>query len=265
MKVKNVILILGALIFTVLFSILLQSVFNKNNKPAEKKPKSDAVFVLASPLELPPGTIISVDKLVWKEWPAKALSPHYVTKDKTEDLKSINGAIVRFVILANEPIKLPNLVRLKGKSILSAIIRAGMRGVTIPFTKIANAPSFLAPGDIIDVVIPKRSQGNGEGYFGQTIIKGVRILAVDRALQHLEESKSDQPKTMTLEVTADQAEDLAASIRGGEIVISLRSAFNGDAELKSSPIKIEQASQDNKIKVVTMIRGKDKSDVTFKE
>src|SRR5690606_19318811 len=127
MKVKNVILILGALIFTVLFSILLQSVFTKNNKSAEKKPKSDTVFVLSSPLELPPGTVISVDKLVWKEWPAKALSPHYVTKDKTEDLKSINGAIVRFVILANEPIKLPNLVRLKGKSILSAIIRAGMR------------------------------------------------------------------------------------------------------------------------------------------
>ncbi|MBN9343252.1 MAG: Flp pilus assembly protein CpaB [Caedibacter sp. 38-128] len=266
MKSKSIFLVLGSLVFAVLLTVLLQGFFNKNDKSAEKKSKNDTVLVLTSPTELPPGTIISVEKLVWKEWPLKALNPHYITKDKTEELKSINGATVRFAILANEPIKLPNVVTLKGKSILSAIIRAGMRGVTIPFTKIANAPSFLAPGDIIDVVIPKRSQEMGEGYFGQTIIKGVRILAVDHSLQNLEEKKSDQPKTMTLEVTADQAEDLAASIRGGDIIISLRSAFNEPAEAKASPvIKVEQPSEDNKIKVVTMIRGKDKSQVTLKE
>lgn len=265
MKSKSIFLILGSLVFAVLLTILLQSFFNKNTKTVENKRKSETILVLTTSTELPPGSIISLEKLVWKEWPANALNPNYITKDKTEELKSINGATVRFAILANEPIKLSNIVTLKGKSILSAVIRAGMRGVTIPFTKISNAPSFLAPGDVIDVVIPKRSQEGIEGYFGQTIIKGVRILAVDRSLQNLEENKSDQPKTMTLEVTADQAEDLAASIRGGEIVISLRSAFNGTAEMKDSPVKVEQAAADNKIKAVTMIRGKEKSQVTFNE
>ncbi|AIL12796.1 hypothetical protein IM40_03480 [Candidatus Paracaedimonas acanthamoebae] len=265
MRSKSILLVLGSLVLAVLLSVLLQSFFNKNDKSAEKKAQTDTVLVLTAPAELLPGMVISIEKLVWKEWPSKALSPHYITKDKTEELKSINGATVRFTILANEPVKLSNVVTLQGKSILSAIIRTGMRGVTIPFSKVANAPSFLAPGDIIDVVIPKRAQETGEGYFGQTIIKGVRILAVDRSLQKLEENKSEQPKTMTLEVTADQAEDLAASIRGGNIVISLRSAFNETTEVKTSPVKVEQVSEDNKIKVVTMIRGKDKSQITLKE
>lgn len=265
MRSKSILLVLGSLVFASLLALLLQIFFNKNDKAAEKKKANDTVLVLTSPTELPPGSVISVEKLIWKEWPSKALSPHYITQSKTEDLKSLNGATVRFTIFANEPIKLPNIVILKGKSILSAVIRTGMRGVTVPFTKIANAPSFLAPGDVIDVVIPKRSQENRGGYVGQTIMKNVRILAVDRSLQNLEEKKSDQPKTMTLEVTAEQAEDLAASIREGEIVISLRSAFNGDTEAKDTPVKVEQETVDNRIKVVTMIRGKDKSQVTFNE
>ncbi|MBN9412851.1 MAG: Flp pilus assembly protein CpaB [Candidatus Paracaedimonas acanthamoebae] len=264
MRSKSILLVLGSLVFAVLLSLLLQSFFNKNNKSAAKKAQENIVLVLTAPTELSPGTIISVDKLVWKEWPTDALNPNYITKDKTEELKTLNGSTVRFAILANEPVKLSNVVS-PGKSILSAIIRTGMRGVTIPFSKIANAPGFIAPGDLIDVVIPKRSQERGEGYFGQTIIKGVRILAVDRSLQNVDGNKSDQPKTMTLEVTADQAEDLAASIRGGEIVISLRSAFKGTLDENAAPVKVEQAPVDDKIKLITMIRGKDKSQVTFNE
>lgn len=265
MKMKNILLVLGSLIIAIFMAVLWQGFSNKKNKAVSEKPKNDVVLVLATPTELVPGTVISMEKLIWKEWPIKALSPHYITKNKTSEIESLNGSIVRFSILANEPIKLPNLVMLKGKSILSAVISTGMRGVAVPFTKIANAPSFLAPGDIVDVVIPKRAKESGEGYYGQTIIKGVKILAVDRSLQNLENKNPEQPKTMTLEVTAEQAEDLAASIRDGDIVISLRSAFNGGTEAHPAPVKVEQPSENDKIKTVTMIRGKDKSQVTFKE
>ncbi len=265
MNIKSILLVLGSLIVAIFMAIVWQGITNKKDNSVLKKPKSDVVLVLATPIELVPGTVIAVEKLIWKEWPIKALSPHYITKDKTSEIESLNGAIVRFTILANEPIKLPNLVRLKGKSILSAVISTGMRGVAVPYTKIANAPSFLAPGDIVDVVIPKRAKESGEGYYGQTIIKGVKILAVDRSLQNLENKNPEQPKTMTLEVTAEQAEDLAASIRDGDIIISLRSAFNGGTEVKAAPVKVEQPSENMKIKTVTMIRGKDKSQVTFKE
>ena len=145
-----------------------------------------------------------------------------------------------------------------------------MRAVSVPFNKIVNAPALILPGDVIDVVIPKKelSAGHTDDLVGQTIIRGVRVLAVDNIIQKMNDGKDlSSPRTITLEVTSDQAEDLAASIPEGRIVISMRSVFAGqdvysDGYPKSDELPVSRG--DKPSRTIALFRGSERSEVTVK-
>lgn len=269
MKFKKAIVIGTALLLSIL-GIFVLSILNKKKEDIEHIKKLETTMVLIAPTTFQPGEIISVDKLVWKEWPIQSVSKQYITKNHKQELKEIEGAVVRYPIFGGEPVSLNNIIKMDGKSILSAAIRPGMRAVSVPYSKLSNTPSFVSPGDVVDVVIPRRAQSKSyaEDLIGQTIIRGVRVLAVDNILQRTSEGKDlPSPRTMTLEVTADQAEDLAASIPEGKIVISMQSVFAGqdvysDGYPKSEDLR--SSSGDNPNRVIALFRGSDRSEVNIK-
>ena len=269
MKLKKAIVIGTALLLTIL-GIFVLSLLNKKKENIEPIKKPEKTMVLIAQTTLQPGEIISVDKLLWKEWSLQSVSKQYITKDHEHDLKEIDGAVVRYPILAGKPVGLNNIIKMNGKSILSATIRPGMRAVSVPYSKISNTPAFVSPGDVVDVVIPRRAQSKiyDENLIGQTIIRGVRVLAVDNVLQRTSEKKDLlSPRTMTLEVTADQAEDLAASIPEGQIVISMQSMFRGQdiySERYPKSEDLRSTSKDTPNRVITLFRGSDRSEVNVK-
>lgn len=269
MKLRKAIVIGTALLLAIL-GIFLLSLLNKKKEKIEHIKKPEKTMVLIAPTTLQPGEIISVDKLVWKEWFIQSVSKQYITKDHKQELKEIDGAVVRHPIFGGEPVSLNNIIKMDGKSILSAAIRPGMRAVSVPYSKISNTPAFVSPGDIVDVVIPRRAQSKiyDENLIGQTIIRGVRVLAVDNVLQRTSEKKDLlSPRTMTLEVTADQAEDLAASIPEGQIVISMQSMFRGQdiySERYPKSENLRSSSGDSPNRVIALFRGSDRSEVNVK-
>lgn len=272
MKLRKAIVIGTALLLAIL-GIFLLSLLNKKKENIEHIKKPEKTMILIAPTTLQPGEIISVEKLVWKEWSIQSVSKQYITKDHKQELKEIDGAVVRHPIFGGEPVSLNNIIKMDGKSILSAVIRPGMRAVSVPYSKISNTPAFVSPGDIVDVVIPRRAQSKiyDENLIGQTIIRGVRVLAVDNVLQRTSEKKDLSsplsPRTMTLEVTADQAEDLAASIPEGQIVISMQSMFTGQdvySERYPKSEDLRSSSGNTPNRVIALFRGSDRSEVNVK-
>ena len=269
MKFKKAIAISIALLLSTL-GIFLLSIINKEKENINRIKKLETTTVLVTPATLQPGDIISVDKLLWKEWPLQSLNKKYITKNYKEGLKGIEGAVVRYPVFAGEPLSLNNIIKMDGKSILAATIRPGMRAVTIPYSKLSNTPAFVSPGDIVDVVIPRRphAKNYSDDFIGQTIIRGVRVLAVDNVLQRTSEGKDlSSPRTITLEVTADQAEDLAASIPEGKIVISMRSVSTGqDVYSEGYPKSedLQSSSEESPNRVIALFRGSERSEVNVK-
>jgi pilus assembly protein CpaB len=266
MKFKKIIIVSVALLLAI-FGVFLLNVIN------DKKSDSQSVqttMILISPTTLQPGDVISLSKLLWKDWPTQSISKQYITKEQKQNVKDIEGAVVRYPIFEGEPISLNNVIKTGGKSILAAVIRPGMRAVSVPFNKIVNAPALILPGDVIDVVIPKKelSAGHTDDLVGQTIIRGVRVLAVDNIIQKMNDGKDlSSPRTITLEVTSDQAEDLAASIPEGRIVISMRSVFAGqdvysDGYPKSDELPVSRG--DKPSRTIALFRGSERSEVTVK-
>src|SRR6516162_9908115 len=73
---------------------------------------------------------------------------------------------------------------------LAAVLRPGMRAVSVPVTATSGISGFVFPGDQVDILIThplSASGGKGEGVQHQaseTVLHDVRVLAVDQKLDN---------------------------------------------------------------------------------
>lgn len=262
-KKSNIIFLLAS--FLAVFIIFIALIIG--NKGERNEHKVNLVPVMAAPENLDMGTIIDTSKMAWYDVAKTDVSPTVVPKTDLQLIQRINGFVVKDPISKGEIIDLSHLIDTHGKSALAAIIREGMRAVSVPYSKLANAPSLIAPGDIIDIILPKRASKTSNDYFGETILQNVRVLAVDKSLKKTEElqNRSAPPKSITLEVSAEQAEGLAASIRDGQVVVSMHSVFAKEANpaliTRMPPVSSRPPEQ----QTIDIFRGDQKSQITYQQ
>jgi pilus assembly protein CpaB len=127
-----------------------------------------------------------------------------------------------------EPITENKIVAPGSRGFLAAVLRPGMRAVSVPVTATSGISGFVFPGDQVDILITHplaASGGKGEGVQHQaseTVLHDVRVLAVDQKL----DSKGGDAvvaHTATLEVTPKQSEVIAVASEMGKLSLSLRS------------------------------------------
>ncbi len=142
------------------------------------------------------------------------------------------GAIVREPILAGEPIVERKVVRMGEGGFMSVVLQAGMQAVSLPVTVETGAGGFILPGDRVDVIqsrrIDKAASGGNGGGAGQdvesrTILRNIRVLAVDQATEPPKGDKAVVGAVATLEVAAADAPLVARAKTQGDVVLALRS------------------------------------------
>lgn len=253
-------------------AVLISSFFLLKGRNTHSSIPADSVMIMIARDKLNEGATLTVSATEWKEAGAGQITPDTITKAQKELVHDIEGAVVRIPIEKGEVIKLSQIIKTGGKSALSTIIQQGKRAVPVPFSKIANPPALISPGDVLDIILPKKikEQGNSGGYVGQTILKGLRVLAVDTALQKSEveanvSGAKNTNRSVTLEVNAEQAEDLGASIRDGQIIVSMHSIFNQGEDNTVPKMKANQpVVTELPNKVIKVTRGDKTTDVTVK-
>ena len=220
----------------------------KQPAAADKQANEDLTKVLVAKLGLSPGQRISMNNFRWVDWPKSSIQDDYYAQEETEELKKVDGMVVRYEILEGEPLKKADLVAADGKSILAAFIKPNMRAVTVPLRKVANPNVHISPGDSIDILLPRRK---GRSQSVDTILNSIKVIAVDDNFFAPEgETPSTIAKNITLEVDPGQAEALALSISQGNIVISYHSAYTPNAGAKKSVKKLARPKE------ITINRGK---------
>ena len=142
--------------------------------------------------------------------------------------QSFVGAIVRVAMLAGDPIRGPYVVMAKGSGFMAAILPKGMRAVEVDISAVTSAGGFILPDDRVDVVLTRRDKAaekstGVEKFVSDTILRNVRVLAVDQSIDTKADVKVALGKTATLELTQSQAETLEVSHQLGTISLTLRS------------------------------------------
>jgi pilus assembly protein CpaB len=194
--------------------------------PAPSLPTAE---VLVASKEIEPGRPLQADAVRWDVWPQSSVAEAFITKTEQPDIgKAIEGYIVRAPIVTGQPITEFFVVRADQAGFLSALIRPGMRAVSIVVAPETGAGGFILPNDRVDIIITReqREEGtNATGVRADTILRDVRILAIDQTSQ-TQVSKDGQQwavgKTATLELTPAQAELVGHAARQGSLSLALR-------------------------------------------
>ena len=221
-------------------------------------PPAPTLRVLVARHDLNVGDRIQPNDMTWQAWPADGLNPAFTTDGAgarpvapqgqlgrtvgalTDTARSaisnpadgagsrFVGAIVRERISMNEPLIAAKVVRAGGSGVLAVTLDPGMRAVALPLTAESAAGGFILPGDHVDVLLTRQVDGpgalatNGHGFITSTVMKNVRVLAVDQNMS-AQKTASAIGATATVQATPAQAEDMVLAKASGTITLVLRS------------------------------------------
>jgi pilus assembly protein CpaB len=191
----------------------------------EAKRPEDTVMVIVAARDLYQGVTITEEDLY-----AVQIPPKYLPEGVFLSPEHVVGRIPRERILANEFVRADRLADPESGIGLNAVIPRGMRAISINIADGAALSGFLNPGNYVDVLVtiqPDKESGTNRMPETHTLIQAVFVLGVNSRMQKetRDEAKArrgNQRPSVTLLVTADQAEQIAHAENMGEVVLTLR-------------------------------------------
>jgi pilus assembly protein CpaB len=192
-----------------------------------EQPAISLTEVLVVSQDLPTGSSIE-GQLSWQTWPREAVGAGFITREAEPDaIEKLKGSIVRLPMYRGEPLNRNKLIG-EGQSFMSSILPEGKRAVATQIAADTSAGGFILPNDYVDVIMTRRSDQAGQGGTGfttETILKNIRVLAIDQTIQEDEEGRKVKVgETATLELTPQQAEIITvAQQMADRLTLALRS------------------------------------------
>jgi pilus assembly protein CpaB len=194
-------IVLGVALAAGAVAAILVSGGRQPEAPKEAPPPPLATTdVLVAKTDLVTGQVISEGDVGWQNWPAASATASFVRKtDRPEAIKDFIGAIVRTPVSAGEPSRDSKVVAGRGGGFLAAILPHGMRAISLDISPENGAGGFILPNDHVDVVLTRRDKAaekvtGTEKYVSETILKNVRVLAVDQAVEEKDGQRGRQDR-----------------------------------------------------------------------
>ena len=185
-------------------------------------------------MEVTPESVQEVD------WPANALPEGSFSS--LAELTAGGKRLVLAPMAPNEPVLLSKLSGKDGRASLSNLLESGMRAVSIRVDDITGVAGFVTPGDRVDVLLTRQknsvpqASGNSEEVTAATqpsselasevILQNVKVLTTDQSADQ-SAVQATVARSITVEVSTDDAQKVALAQQLGTLYLLLRSA--GDA------------------------------------
>jgi pilus assembly protein CpaB len=191
-------------------------------------PAKPAVQVLVARTALRIGHLIKPEDLRWQAWPQGALPPTYIVEGKRQ-IADFVGAVARLAVQVGQPLVETDIVMPGSRGFLAAVLKPGMRAVSVPTTATTAVSGFVYGGDRVDVLVTHTlTNPDGSNNATETILRNARVIAMDQKLDFAPGDKPDVAKTATLELTPKQAEIVTLGVKMGDLSLSLRSLQDSD-------------------------------------
>ena len=189
----------------------------QNNEPKQTQIASQTVVVAKQSLRF--GTELSASMLQEVPWPSDALPGGAFAK--INDIMSGGRRVVLAAIEANEPVLALKITGAGQRATLSALVKPGMKAVTIRVNDVEGVGGFVMPGDHVDVVLTRQLEKGSATT--QVVLQNTRVLAVDQSADE-RGAKAAVAKSVTLEVDTVDAQKLWLSSSVGSLSLLLRKA-----------------------------------------
>jgi pilus assembly protein CpaB len=195
-----------------------QASLQKKNYEASKGPVSSQTVVVArQPLRF--GAELNAGMLQEVAWPTDARPTGAFAK--IDDLLAGGRRVVLAAIEENEPVLSLKVTGAGQRATLSALVKPGMKAVTIRVNDVEGVGGFVLPGDHVDVVLTRQiDKGTATT---EVILQNRRVLATDQSADE-RTAKANIAKSVTLEVETMEAQKVWLASSVGNLSLLLRKA-----------------------------------------
>jgi pilus assembly protein CpaB len=239
-----------------------QADMRAKNVDANKKPEQTQTIVVAGqPLRF--GTELNASMLREVPWPKQAVPAGAFAK--IGDLLNGGRRVVLTAIEPNEPVLALKITGPGQRATLSALVKPGMKAVTIRVNDVEGVGGFVLPGDRVDVVLTRQiDKGSATT---EVVLQDARVLAVDQIADE-RAAKAAVAKSVTLEVNTVSAQKVWLASSVGNLSLLLRKAGDtSDAKTRKITLKdlgTNEVVDDNKAPTatVTVTRASAKQEYT---
>jgi pilus assembly protein CpaB len=202
--------------------------------------------VVVAAAALPAGKILSVEDLAKREMPAAYLPGGTLPVD---EIATVIGQQLVISLAAGDALSTTHLSGQGGQALASRLLN-GTRAVTVPVDEVSSQAGLVRPGDQVDLLLAEETtEGSVRCVMVKPLLESLKVLATgahqvdpsrgaDEMLQRRAELGISY-STMTLDVTPEQAQQLALALRVGDLIPLLRG--QGDA----TPVSLKPRVSDS--------------------
>lgn len=203
--------------------------------------------VLAAARVLPVGTLLGEADLVPIEIELAAVRDEHILVGEGTGRHLLRGFAVREEVAVGEAVGWSAVVGPDQRGFLAAVLRPGMRALTIQVGPATGHAGLVDPGDRVDVILSAEVQlaEQQRAVLAGTIVEDVRVLAVDRVVANVAEPSGGVAKlerteivTATLEVTPEQGSRLVLGGHEGVLSLAVRSLADASTPVSDSAVEI---------------------------
>ena len=247
MRASTIVMIGFAVVFGLLAVFIAQVWLNNQASKQARQIEAPTVpmktiVVAKQPLRF--GAELSAAVLKEVPWPEASLPAGSFSK--IADLLRGGRRVVLTAIEPNEPVLSLKITGPGQRATLSALVKPGMKAVTIRVNDVEGVGGFVLPGDRVDVVLTRQiDKGSATT---QVVLQNTRVLAVDQIADE-RSAKASVAKSVTLEVTTVEAQKVWLASSVGNLSLLLRKA--GDtAESQTRKITLSDLSSNDVVSKV---------------
>lgn len=193
-------------------------------------PAPARLLVLMATKDLRAGALLQTSDIGVHEMPQNEVPP-LAQLDSPEARRSLTGSMIRRSIPSGAVLRSGDLLHPGERGFLAAVLRPGMRAMTVAVDTVSGSAGLIWPGDHVDVVLTQAIDDPalplGRRVAAEAMLHNVRVIAIDQTLiQGADPTVKDRPEghTVTLEVNRLAAERVAVAALIGRLSLMVLAA-----------------------------------------
>ena len=238
MRAKTILAVLFLISLAVAAVVILRAIPSQVDANANA-PKEE---ILVATVPLAAGTLLRAQDVRWQSVTrpvesGEILRPSEAARQIKPEIDEgtraeVYGAAVRPAhnIAAGEAIRRGNIVKPGERDFLQVVLTPGARAIAIPVATGGASTGLLFPGDRVDVILTQNFKGEStvitRRSVSETVVENLRVLAIDTP--DAKAPSGSFGRTVTLEVTPQQAEKINVATELGKLSLTLRSVVGAD-------------------------------------
>ena len=203
--------------------------------------------ILVATTALPSGTLLRAKDVTWQPIvgtaePDQVQRPLGVIGAANLELDQqaraeVYGAAMRAAVMAGDPIRRSAIVKPADRDFLRIVLSPRARAIAIPVATGGASTGLLYPGDHVDVILTQTFKNDPpliRRSVSETVVESLRVLAIDAPDAKPVGGSNSFGRTVTLEVTPEQAEKVNVAAELGKLSLTLRSISGTDGVATAS-------------------------------